>query len=81
MQSAEAPFANFFPPDGFGMRAANGAVLRSFGRVEKTAVDQRTHENTGLGKVFGRKNWFFGDFGVPGRSFGKPLARILGPEN
>ena len=46
-------------------------------KVLETQIGQKTAKKTVLGTIFLRKNWIFGDSGVPGRSLGKVLGRIL----
>ena len=46
--------------------------------MRKTEIHQKTDKRTDLGTTSLAKNRIFGDFGVPGRSLGKALGRILG---
>ena len=46
--------------------------------MRKTGIHQKTDKKTLLGTTFLGKPQFWGDFGVPGRSLGKALGRILG---
>ena len=47
-------------------------------KVRKTKIDTKISKKTGLGMTFLAKNGIFDDLGVPGRSLGKALGRILG---
>ena len=40
-------------------------------------IHQKTDKKTLLGTTFLGKHQFWGDFGIPGRSLGKALGRIL----
>ena len=44
----------------------------------KTKNHEKTDKKTLLGTTFLGKHQFWGDFGIPGRSLGKALSRILG---
>ena len=44
----------------------------------KTKNHKKTDKKTLLGTTFLGKHQFWGDFGIPGRSLGKALGRILG---
>ena len=44
----------------------------------KTKNHKKTDKKTLLGTTFLGKHQFWGDFGIPGRSLGKALSRILG---
>ena len=46
--------------------------------MRKTEINQKTDKKTDLGTTFLAKNRILSDFGVPGRSLGKALGRILG---
>ena len=46
--------------------------------MRKTGIHQKTDKKTLLGTTFLGKHQFWGDFGIPGRSLGKALGRILG---
>ena len=46
--------------------------------MKKIGIHQKTDEKTLLGTTFLGKHQFWGDFGIPGRSLGKALGRILG---
>ena len=43
----------------------------------KTKNHKKTDKKTLLGRTFLGKHQFWGDFGIPGRSLGKALGRIL----
>ena len=45
--------------------------------MRKTGIHQKTDKKTLLGRTFLGKHQFWGDFGIPGRSLGKALGRIL----
>ena len=45
--------------------------------MRKTGIHQKTDKKTLLGTTFLGKHQFWGDFGIPGRSLGKALGRIL----
>ena len=45
--------------------------------MRKTRIHQKTDKKTLLGTTFLGKHQIWGDFGVPGRSLGKALGRIL----
>ena len=45
--------------------------------MRKTEINQKTDKQTNLGTTFLAKKRIFSDFGVPGRSLGKALGRIL----
>ena len=46
--------------------------------MRKTEIHQKTDKKTDLGTTCLGKSRILGDFGVPGRSLGKALGRILG---
>ena len=50
---------------------------KSSKKVRKTGIHQKTDKKTLLGTTFLGKHQFWGDFGIPGRSLGKALGRIL----
>ena len=46
--------------------------------MRKTGIHQKTDKKTLVGRTFLGKHQFWDDFGIPGRSLGKALGRILG---
>ena len=46
--------------------------------MRKTEIHQKTDKKTDLGTTCLGKSRILGDFGIPGRSLGKALGRILG---
>ena len=46
--------------------------------MRKSGIHQKTDKKTLPGTTFLGKHQFWGDFGIPGRSLGKALGRILG---
>ena len=46
--------------------------------MRKAEIHQKTDKKTDLGTTCLGKSRILGDFGVPGRSLGKALGRILG---